>query len=80
MQPAIAVAVQNSSDLPVYSVEIRWRIGPALHGEPVSVGVLLPGGIVRHGMGYPDGTNIDVCSAAVSFTDAAGAAAGSLTA
>lgn len=69
--PSVAATVQNSSDLPVYQVEIRWHHGPGEHGAPEALAVLLPGDTFERSRNFPIDADLASCGAYTRFTDAA---------
>jgi hypothetical protein len=68
--------VVNSSDQPVYDVELRWRRGASSWGEPnpQPLPTVMPGKEVTRGRKFPPDTNMAVSGAALWFRDAAGVA------
>ena len=74
ISPSVTGTVHNSSEQPIYDVEIRWHASTAGYGEPnpEPVGVILPGDNAERSREFEPGTNLDVSGAVVRFTDAAG--------
>jgi hypothetical protein len=72
--PSITATVHNTSEQPIYQVELRWHAGGAGYGDPNPeiLGVILPGDEARGTRKYERGMDMDVCGAVARFTDAAG--------
>ncbi len=72
--PALVASIHNSSDQPIYGVEVLWRRGSASWGEPnpEPLPPVLPGVVAKATRQFPEDTNFDVSGAIVRFTDAAG--------
>jgi hypothetical protein len=70
--PSVEAAVHNTSEQPVYDVELGWRRGTAPEGDPELLGVIMPGQVDTRQRNFPDGTIIEHGDAVVRFTDAAG--------
>jgi hypothetical protein len=71
--PSITAHVVNSSDQPVYDVQLRWHHGPGRYSDPEPLGTIMPGGDITRTEVFPPGTNTDLSGADIWFTDAAGA-------
>jgi hypothetical protein len=70
--PTVTALVQNSSDQPVYDVELRWHRGTAGWGDPDTepLGVIVPGTGEMRTRSVDDGAYVEMCGAVVRFTDA----------
>lgn len=73
---AVRAYVKNTSEQPVYGAELRWHRGSEGHGEPnpQPLGTLMPGEERWEIREFPDGTNLAVSGAVLTFRDAAGLA------
>jgi hypothetical protein len=70
--PSVEATVHNTSEQPVYDVELDWHRGTAREGDPEPLGVIMPGQTDMGHRDFPEGTIIEHCGAVVRFTDAAG--------
>jgi hypothetical protein len=71
---ARTVLVRNTSNQPIYNVELVWCHEPVGHGEPnlEPLGTLTPNDETRITREFPPDTDMDVSEAVLRFTDAAG--------
>jgi hypothetical protein len=72
--PLVSAHFVNTSEQPVYDVELRWHLGSAGHGEPnpEPLSMVMPGEQVTRTREFPAGASTDLCGAVVRFTDANG--------
>ena len=72
--PSVTATAHNTSDQPIYDVELYWRRGSADYGDPNPelVGTLLPGDTHTSRRDFPPGTNMEVSGAVLRFRDASG--------
>ncbi len=72
--PSVTAFIKNTSDQPIYRLELRWHCGSAGYGEPnpEPLGDLMPGVETNRTRDFPPGTNIAVSGAVVIFRDGAG--------
>jgi hypothetical protein len=73
-QAAVHVAVINSSDQPIYDVELCWHHGSAGYGDPEiePLGTTMPRTEATSARWFPVGADMSNSGAVVRFTDAAG--------
>lgn len=69
----VQVRVTNNSLDPIYRAELGWHLGSAPHGEPnpEPLGTIMPGAEVVKSRQFPRDASLDVCGAALMFSDAA---------
>ena len=73
-QAAVRATVMNSSEQPIYDVELRWHLGSAGYGDPEieSLGTMSPRSDKASIRWFPPGADMSNSGAVVRFTDAAG--------
>lgn len=73
--PSVTATAHNTSDQPIYDVELRWHLGSAGHGEPnpEPMGTVLPGATHTSKRNFPPGAILETGGAVLRFRDAAGA-------
>jgi hypothetical protein len=72
--PSITVTVVNSSNQPIYEVDVYWQGTPDPHGEPTPehLGTIMPGQSARSIHKYPPDADLDECGAELTFRDSDG--------
>ena len=72
--PSLTATVVNSSNQPIYEVDVYWRRGSDLHGElnPERLGTILPGQSASSTRKYPPDADPDQCGAELTFRDSDG--------
>lgn len=72
--PSVTAYVKNTSDQPIYDLELRWHLGSAGYGDPnpEPLGNLMPGMETNRTREFPRGTNLAASGAVVTFRDTAG--------
>jgi len=72
--PLVTATVVNSSEQPIYDVEIRWHLGTSGPGEPdpQPIGTVMPGGEATRTRIFPGDADANINAAVVRFTDASG--------
>lgn len=69
---AITASVRNTSEQPIYDVEISWHLGTAARGQHGFPTPLMPGDEVSMTRQFPENADPQLLGAVVFFRDAAG--------
>jgi hypothetical protein len=72
--PSITATVVNSSNQPIYEVDVYWRRGSDPCGElnPEHLGTIMPGQSVESTRKYPPEADLDKCGTELTFRDSDG--------
>ena len=72
--PYIKATVLNTSDQPVYDLELRWQCGSTKHDDqgPEPLGMILPAAEASGSREFPSDAEMVASSAVLTFRDAAG--------
>ncbi len=71
--PRVTAHVRNTSDQPLYDVELRWPGSATLvNPNPEPLGMIMPGGETQKIRDFPLGTDKGVSGVGLRFRDAAG--------